>query len=100
MKGSANSDLTDLQMLESRGTVGGRTHRTENSEAPAERDTMLHAAWIGGLPAFERSVPVNRGQRKEDKDSPGRFTTHMYTLHTLSKTTPLILYTRLHTHTQ
>lgn len=97
-------DLTDCQMPESWGTVGGRNHRTENSGR--KRHDANAAAWNGGLPAFGRSVPINRGQRKEDIDSPGHTgivsacTTHVHTLYThLSKPYPHTIYQAPHTNT-
>lgn len=77
-------------MPESRGTVGGRNHRTENSGR--KRHDANAAAWNGGLPAFGRSVPINRGQRKEGIDSPGHtgivstYHAHTHFIHSLIKT--------------
>lgn len=85
--------------------LGGRAgqrrldRKSQNSEALAEKGTMPHAAWNRDLPAFGRSVPVNRGQKKEDVDSPGTCITHIRTIHTHQNHTPHTIYRAPHTYT-
>lgn len=91
-------------MLESRGVVGGRSHRTETSGALAGKGTRCS---LEGRPAcFWKSSP---GQpRKEDVDGPGHrhcacmYPTHVHTIYStiLTSITPLTLDIKLHTQTQ